>query len=59
MESARDALPLHYTRLTLTDKELRSFFIAYASDEIGWDRVTNFKATRGRFQGSVSNSLRA
>jgi hypothetical protein len=45
MESARDALPLHYTRLTLTDKELRSFFIAYASDEIGWDRVTNFKAT--------------
>jgi hypothetical protein len=44
MESVRDALPLHYTSLTLTDKELRSFFIAYASDEIGWDRVTNSEA---------------
>ncbi|PKX91234.1 uncharacterized protein P174DRAFT_376578 [Aspergillus novofumigatus IBT 16806] len=45
MERLRDALPLHYAALTLTDEELKTFFTTHADDEIGWDRVTNSEAT--------------
>ncbi|CRL31324.1 EF-Hand 1, calcium-binding site [Penicillium camemberti] len=45
MERLRDVLSLHHASLTLTDKELRAFFIAHANDKIGWDRVTNSEAT--------------
>ncbi|KAJ5124023.1 zinc knuckle transcription factor, partial [Penicillium bovifimosum] len=31
--------------LTLTDEELKAFFVTHADDEIGWDRVTNSEAT--------------
>jgi hypothetical protein len=44
-ERLRDALPLHYAALTLTDEELKNYFAAHADDEIGWDRVTNSEAT--------------
>lgn len=45
MGRLRDALPLHHAALTLTDEELKAFFVTHADDEIGWDRVTNSKAT--------------
>lgn len=45
MERLRDALPLHHASLTLTDEELRAFFVTHADDRIGWDRVTNSEAT--------------
>ncbi|KAJ5704096.1 hypothetical protein N7493_011234 [Penicillium malachiteum] len=45
MERLRNALPLHYASLTLTDKPLKASFITHANDEISWDRVTNSEAT--------------
>lgn len=30
---------------TLTDEELRAFFVTHADDKISWDRVTNSEAT--------------
>jgi hypothetical protein len=45
LERLRDALPLHYAALTLTDEELKNYFAAHADDKIGWDRVTNSEAT--------------
>lgn len=45
MGRSRDVLPLHYAALTLTDEELKAFFVTYADDKIGWDRVTNSEAT--------------
>ncbi|KAJ6118121.1 hypothetical protein N7471_013998 [Penicillium samsonianum] len=45
MEKLRDMLPLHHAALTLTDEELKAFFVTHADDEIGWDRVSNSDAT--------------
>mgnify|MGYP002718747107 CR=1 FL=1 len=45
MERLRGLLSLHHASLTLTDEELRAFFITHADDKIGWDRVTNSEAT--------------
>ncbi|KAJ5725226.1 uncharacterized protein N7483_006583 [Penicillium malachiteum] len=45
MERLRNALPLHHAALTLTDEELKAFFITHIDDKIGWDRVTNSEAT--------------
>lgn len=45
MGRLRDALPLHHAALTLTDEELKAFFVSHADDEIGWDLVTNSEAT--------------
>ncbi|OQE08234.1 hypothetical protein PENVUL_c010G08896 [Penicillium vulpinum] len=45
IERLREPLPLHYAALTLTDEELKAFFITHATDKIGWDRVTNSAAT--------------
>ncbi|CAG8128302.1 unnamed protein product [Penicillium nalgiovense] len=45
MEKLRDALPLHHAALTLTDEELKVFFITHADDKVGWDRVMNSEAT--------------
>jgi hypothetical protein len=45
LEKLRDALPLHHAALTLTDEELKVFFITHADDKIGWDRVMNSEAT--------------
>ncbi|KAJ5824168.1 hypothetical protein N7447_006508 [Penicillium robsamsonii] len=45
MERLRDALPLHHAALTLTDEELKAFFVTRSDDEVGWNRVTNSEAT--------------
>ncbi|PYH99228.1 hypothetical protein BO71DRAFT_476797 [Aspergillus ellipticus CBS 707.79] len=45
IDRLRDSLLLHHAALTLTDEELEAFFAFHASDEIGWDRVTNSEAT--------------
>ncbi|KAJ5373957.1 zinc knuckle transcription factor [Penicillium concentricum] len=45
MGRLRDALPLHHAALTLTDEELKAFFVNHSGDETGWNRVTNSKAT--------------
>lgn len=45
MGRLRDALPLHHAALTLTDEELKAFFVTRASDKIGWHQVTNSEAT--------------
>lgn len=45
MERLRDALPLHHASLTLTDEELRAFFMTHADDKIGWDGVMNSEST--------------
>jgi hypothetical protein len=34
MERLQDALPLHYAVLTLTNKELKTYFATYADNEI-------------------------
>lgn len=44
IERLYDMLPLYYAALTLMDKELKTFFTAYADEEIGWDGVINSKA---------------
>ncbi|KAJ5179433.1 zinc knuckle transcription factor [Penicillium capsulatum] len=45
MERLRDALPLHHASLTLTDEELRAFFVTHADDKIGWNGVMNSEST--------------
>ncbi|XRM39503.1 hypothetical protein ABZX51_002854 [Aspergillus tubingensis] len=45
MDRLRDSLPLHHAALTLMDEELKAFFVFHASDELGWERVTNSEAT--------------
>ena len=45
MDRLHDSLPLHHAALTLMDEELKAFFVFHASDEIGWERVTNSEAT--------------
>ncbi|KAJ5090749.1 hypothetical protein N7532_009433 [Penicillium argentinense] len=37
MEGLRDVLPVHHASLTLTDEELRAFFVIHADDTMGWD----------------------
>lgn len=45
IERLRDALPLHNAASTLTDKELKDFFMAHADDKFGWDQVTTSEST--------------
>lgn len=45
IDRLRDSLPLYHAALTLTDEELKAFFVFYTSDEFGWDRGTNSEAT--------------
>jgi hypothetical protein len=45
MDRLRDALPLHHAVLTLKDEALKAFFVTYANDEMGWDRVNNTRST--------------
>jgi hypothetical protein len=35
MGRLRDALPLYHIALTLTDEELKAFFVTYTDDKIG------------------------
>ncbi|KAJ5219705.1 hypothetical protein N7468_008909 [Penicillium chermesinum] len=45
MERLRDTLPLHHAALTLTDEELKAFFVNHADDGTDWDRLTNSEST--------------
>lgn len=44
MGRLRDTLPLHHAALTLTDEELRAFFVTQ-DDKFDWDRMSSSEAT--------------